>query len=214
MFRLLAAVAVSLLLLVQQAVAYTIEELPLEFDARWLTQEEKRFLQAGLAFQNDYNGMIDGAWGGASQKALERWELRTGGDGYVSNAEVVLLAIEAYATFDEAGWQRQYNGMLDMSFLIPTKGLSPGQPSDNFVNYGLAGTSLGISLTVGAASQAERLHAYTLGEAASAPYTVRKADIWVTSGRTASGTTLYTRSDFRRGAWSTIMISAAGTTLR
>lgn len=210
MFRLLAAVAVSLLLLVQQAVAYTIEELPLEFDARWLTQEEKRFLQAGLAFQNDYNGMIDGAWGGASQKALERWELRTGGDGYVSNAEVVLLAIEAYATFDDAGWQRQYNGMLDMSFLIPTKGLSPGQPSDNFVNYGLAGTSLGVSLTVGAASQAERLHAYTLGEAASAPYTVRKADIWVTSGTTASGLTLYTRSDFRRGAWSTIMISAAG----
>lgn len=204
------AVLISCLCAASASSGYTIDELPYEFDARRLTQEEKRFLQAGLAFQNDYNGMIDGAWGGASQKALERWELRTGGDGYVSNAEVILLALEAYSAFDAAGWQRQYNGMLDMSFLIPTKGLSPGQPSEYFVNYGLAGTSLGISLTAGPASQAERLHAYTLGEAVSAPYTVRKADIWVTSGRTANGTTLYTRSDFRRGAWSTIMISASG----
>lgn len=204
------AILLSFLCAASASSAYTIDEMPYEFDARRLTQDEKRFLQAGLAFQNDYNGMIDGAWGGASQKALERWELRTGGDGYVSNAEVLLLALEAYSAFEAAGWQRQYNDMLDMSFLIPTKGLRAGQPSEYFVNYGLSGTSLGISLTAGSATQAERLHAYTLGEAVGAPYTVRKADIWVTSGRTANGTTLYTRSDFRRGAWSTIMISASG----
>lgn len=41
------------------------------FDARPLGWDEKRFLQAALAFEGSYLGLLDGAWGGRSQHALE-----------------------------------------------------------------------------------------------------------------------------------------------
>ena len=192
-----------------QAPAFTAEQLPLEFDARLLTADEKRFLQAGLAFQNVYNGLLDGAWGPASQRALELYETKIGGDAFVSNAEVVLFALETYAIFERDGWVEQYNSGLDMSFLVPTASLQVGVPSDYFVNFDLAGTSFGYSLTFGNADQTVRLHSYTVAEATISPYTVRKPDIWISSGMTKAGLTLYTRSDYRRGGWSTIMLSAS-----
>jgi serine protease Do len=57
------------------AQAFTAEDLTREFDARLLTDQEKRLLQTGLAFAGAYNGMIDGAWGAGSQQALERFTL-------------------------------------------------------------------------------------------------------------------------------------------
>ncbi len=42
-----------------------------EFDARVLSSAEKRLVQAGLALENHYTGLLDGAWGRGSQTALE-----------------------------------------------------------------------------------------------------------------------------------------------
>ena len=42
-----------------------------EFDARGLTDAEKRIVQAALALSGDYLGLLDGAWGSGSQSALE-----------------------------------------------------------------------------------------------------------------------------------------------
>ena len=44
-----------------------------EFDARPLSLTEKRFLQAALAMEGYYNGLLDGIWGNGSQSALERY---------------------------------------------------------------------------------------------------------------------------------------------
>ena len=208
MFRLINAFIILMISVAQQVKAFTADELPLEFDARFLTNDEKRFLQAGLAFQNVYNGMIDGAWGPASQQALERYELKNNRDAFVTNGEVVWFAVEAFDMFEKQGWVEQYSSGLDMSFLVPAKAIRDGSPSEHFVNFELAGTTFGYSLTVSNAETGTRLHSYTISEAATAPYTVRKPDLWISSGRTNSGVTLYTRSDFRRGAWSTIMLSA------
>ena len=48
----------ALLLLLAATVgrAFTADELSREFDARYLTAQEKRLLQTGLAFGNYYNG--------------------------------------------------------------------------------------------------------------------------------------------------------------
>ena len=56
----------------------------------------------------------------------------------------------------------------------------------------------------------QRFHDYTerFNEVVEPPYIVRKPDFAVTSSRNARGKTLYTRSNFIRGRWSTIMISA------
>lgn len=189
--------------------AYTADELRLEFDARDLTQQEKRFLQAGLAFANVYNGMIDGAWGPASQRALERQTQANGGGRIVTNADVLFVALEAYDALEAEGWERQYNSGLDMSFLVPTKALVEGAASDVFVNSNVRGRSIGYSMTLDDGRGAQGYHEYTAERAVGEVYTVRRPLLWITSARTAGGISLYTRSDYRRGSWSTLMISAA-----
>lgn len=187
--------------------AYTAEQLGQEFDARWLTDQEKRLLQTGLAFAGVYNGMIDGAWGTGSQRALERFTLAEGGGQVVTNADAVLAALKAYGALEEEGWERQYNADLDMSFLVPTKALVKGGRSDVFFNMEVRGRSIGYSLTVQDAAGTVRLHQFAEDSSVVAAYTVRRAEVWITSGRTAEGRSLYTRSDYRRGRWSTIMLS-------
>lgn len=126
----------------------------------------------------------------------------------MTNADVLFLALETYEAMEGRGWVRQYNSALDMSFLVPTVGFVAGAPSKNFVNMELAGTSLGYSLTRGEGWQTQGLHEFTAREAVGEVYQVRKPLLWITSARTASGVSLYTRSDYRGGHWSTIMLSA------
>lgn len=206
--RFIAAVLLSVVFSAAAVDAYTADQLPLEFDARLLTGDEKRFLQAGLAFIGTYNGLTDGAWGTGSQRALERYAVLRGGSVFVTNSEVLRLAIETYTLFEKDGWVRQYNAALDMSFLIPTVGLVDGAPSENFVNLNLTGTSLGYSLAIGNSDQAVALHRFAMQKSVTDPYVVRKPAVWITSSRLAGGVSLYTRSDYRGGAWSSIMVAA------
>lgn len=196
-----------LLLLPLSAGAFTTDQLGREFDARWLTEQEKRLLQTGLAFAGAYNGLIDGAWGAGSQQALERYTQSQGGGAVVTNGDAVLAALEAYSALDAEGWERQYNSGLDMSFLVPTKALVEGGWSDSFFNMDVRGRSIGYSLTVQDAGGTVRLHQFTEESSVVEVYTVRRAEVWITSGRRADGLSLYTRSDYRRGEWSTIMLS-------
>lgn len=187
--------------------AFTAEQLVREFDARLLTEQEKRFLQVGLAFGTFYNGMIDGAWGPGSQRVLERSVVANGGSEIVTNADAVLVALDAYSALEAEGWERQYNSGLDMSFLLPTSSLTEGGPSDTFVNLNVRGRSIGYSLAVTDGTAGARFHQFTADQAVGEVYAVRKPLVWITSARTADGRSLYTRSDYRRGAWSTIMIA-------
>jgi serine protease Do len=189
------------------ASAFTADQLGQEFDARFLTDQEKRLLQTGLAFSGVYNGMIDGAWGTGSQRALERFTQSQGGGRIVINADAVLAALKAYGALEGEGWERQYDADLDMSFLVPTKALVEGGRSDVFFNMEVRGRSIGYSLTVQDAGGTVRLHQFTEDSSVVEAYTVRRPQVWITSGRTSDGRSLYTRSDYRRGAWSTIMLS-------
>ena len=195
------------LLMPLSATAFTPDQLAREFDARLLTDQEKRLLQTGLAFAGVYNGMIDGAWGTGSQRALERSVLANGGEVVVTNADAVLVALEAYSSLETEGWERQYNSGLDMSFLVPTAALVEGGPSDIFVNMNVRGRSIGYSFAVSDGQRGSQFHQFTANEAVGEVYTVRRDLVWITSARTPDGRSLYTRSDFRRGAWSTIMLS-------
>lgn len=208
MLRFSIAVALFITSTAPQVGAFTAEQLELEFDARLLTTDEKRFLQVGLAFANAYNGFLDGAWGIGSQRALEKYEVLRGRTEFVTNADVLILVREAYEALEKGGWVRRYNSVLDMSFLVPTVGFVAGAPSENFVNMEFAGTSLRYSFMIGEAWQTQPVHEFTAREAVGEVYQVRKPLLWITSARTSNGVSLYTRSDFRRGAWSTVMLSA------
>ena len=210
-------VAVVVLLLLsglcgaRPSVAYTPDELFLEFDARTLTPEEKRFLQAGLALSGTYSAMLDGAWGAGSQRALEHYLARLDIDGPVLNWHAALLALVTLDAFDGAGWEERFLNALDISVLVPSKMIREGEASDNFLNIQHTETSLGYSFTRGPAEQRDRLHAFTTERAVAGttPYALRRNDVWITSARIGEGVTLYVRSDLRGGSWSTVLLSAS-----
>ncbi len=209
MLRRFLAISFACLAVSPAALAFSEAQLQLEFDARLLTQEEKRFLQAGLAFANTHNGLIDGAWGPASQQALERYETNQGRDQVVTNEEVLMLALSTYEIVEKSGWERQYNSALDMSFLVPSLRILPGTPSQNFVNMEVPGTSLGYSLKIGSDIDTAAVHEFIAEKAVGDVYRVARPDLWISSSRTAEGLTIYARSQNRRGIWSTVMVSAA-----
>lgn len=71
--RRLKSVLTGILFLLAAATAATAERydvLAEPFDAGELTAAETRFLQAGLAFEGVYLGLLDGEWGDMSQRAL------------------------------------------------------------------------------------------------------------------------------------------------
>lgn len=208
LFRPILALSLACLLVAQPALAFSENQLQLEFDARLLSPDEKRFLQAGLAFANTYNGLIDGAWGPASQRALEGYEAAQGRDQNVTNGEVLVLAISTYDIFEQSGWERQYNSALDMSFLVPSRHIQPGTPSENFVNMEMSGTSLGYSLKIGSDIDTAAVHQFIAEKAVGEVYRVTRPELWISSSRTAEGLTLYARSHNRRGIWSTVLLSA------
>lgn len=104
--RFLVAIAFVLNFASPPAEAFNADQLQIEFDARLLTADEKRFLQAGLAFANSYNGLLDGAWGPGSQRALERYEVRNGRSEFVTKADVLFLAMDTYMILEKHGWVR------------------------------------------------------------------------------------------------------------
>ena len=182
-----------------------------EFDARLLDTDEKRFLQAALAFEGFYTGLLDGLWGRSSQSALERYSrTRFGQDKplQVTSAAVVLDSLD---TFEKNGWQFRYIEWLETSLLFPALALRDGSGSDDFVNIEHVNSSLRYSLGRETTRDMIAVHDYVGGSAApgSIAYTVRNEGLVVTSVRKSDGGTLYARSDRHGGFWSTILLSAA-----
>lgn len=179
-----------------------------EFDARVLTYDEKRFLQAALALEGYYLGLLDGAWGRGSQAALERYT-RDKFNSEPVNLHAAGLLFAVINEIAEGGWQIRHLGGIDMSVAMP------GQRAI-FVN-GLGSREewrdpqTGLEYTWDRFDQ-ERTNAAhnSMIEAHtgfSSPYTVRKPGMAVTSIQ--SGDRIeYLRTDFINGAWSVVFLSA------
>ncbi len=193
-------VATAFSLMVSLASAQERKDLLSDFDPTNLTGSEARFLQAALAFEGYYRGLLDGKWGRRSQQAM----LAYAAAEFDSTPRLGHMAALAYRFFtlnDRDGWQIQYDEPLGLSFLFPVKAIIKGAPSRNFRNWEHANSSLAFSLTTGDVNRTTRLHEFTLNQNAAAqpPYTVRKPGFAVTSATKADGSTLYTRSDFVNG---------------
>lgn len=193
----------------RSVVAYSEAELFLPFDASSLTWQERRFLQAALAFSGDYNGLLDGDWGGNSQRALESYTRRVDAPNRPQNWVAVFLALEALGRIDAEGWEIVRYESLGLSFLEPLGNMTRGSQSEHFFNYEHLGSTLSYSLRVSAAPEMVRMHDYTRARTAAEPYAVRRDSRWITKTTDAAGVTLYTRSERVAGLWSTIMLSAA-----
>lgn len=192
------------------AVAATAQDrhLPPEFDAKNLNRAETRLVQLGLGLHRDYLGLLDGRWGRNTQRGLEAYARRSG-DSYPHGKHVAELTIRAAQFIDEHGIYHTYSEHLGFSYFWATN-MVEGTHSEGFLNYGLKDTTVGVSIQFGDISDTANVHNYVEGFAASSSrlYKVRKTSVLVTSGTNARGKTLYARSNFVNGVWSTLLVSA------
>ena len=171
--------------------------------------QDKRFIQLALAFQGDYNGLLDGDWGKRSQQALEAYAFRESGQA-PANWHLSGLAFDLVEEIDRGGWQMYYNALLGMSYLFPTAQSEEAGSDSNFNNWEHTASSLRYSFTTSDQDRAQKIHDFVYGEAAagSDPYSLRKDDFAITAVQKANGRHLYARSHYLRGQWSTVVLSA------
>ena len=178
-----------------------------EFDARPLTQTEKRFLQAALAMEGYYAGLLDGAWGRGSQGALDRYAAEQFDGSKPANAHAGVLAAVTLNRWIEEGWAYEYIGHLDISTMLPTKLLNLVEEDGTFQEWHHVSKDLVIFFNDLNTRQLTKLHQENVENAdvVRAPYTLRNPTTWITS-MTTSKDTVYIRSDLIAATWSTIYV--------
>lgn len=193
----------------QESVADNYDALYLDLDESKLSVADKRFLQAALAFEGHYNGLLDGAWGNLSRKALRNYSREEFGTPSES-WHMVILALSLFDRIKQNGWDIEYFDRLGVSLLFPTDAFHLDENTKHFVNWRHVNSSVSYSIGQNSLSATRGLHDYTLGwhERSEDPYTVRKQNFAVTAAEKWDGSTLYTRSDFVNGGWTTVMLSS------
>lgn len=179
------------------------------FTSNGLTFTERRYLQAALAFEGHYVGLLDGDWGRLSQEAMQRYSNKEFGSSS-EEWHTAALAFSFYDRYERDGWDMRYFPVLGMSVMLPQKALVTDPPTEHLLNYRHRNSSLAVSIGRHDQQTASSMHEYTTGahSGTEQPYSVRKSNFAVSTATTSNGTKLYTRSNLVNGRWSTIMVSA------
>ena len=184
--------------------------LDAEFDARPLLTQEKRTLQAALAFSGDYVGLLDGAWGKGSQRALEHYSLRTIGSDKPRFQDVlpILQAFEEERLL--SGWEIFYSEGTNTSYAYPFKILIPDSNPD-VIKFTTTDDSLSVVMDFANLAGTLSIHEYLLRESLSYPerYQSLKPSRLITAVGLPNGLTAYARSDNIDTGFVTITIIAA-----
>lgn len=177
-----------------------------EFDARPLSVIEKRFLQASLALEGYYSGLLDGAWGRGSQSALEAFS-RQRFQREPVNADAAALVISLSVAIENDGWEHVPMEGLAVGVMLP-KQMQTTKVDGVYKIWKHADKELYLiasDLVTG-----ELVEAHTIVEqefrGEDQAYKVRNKDRWVTSTRNPEGI-FYMRSDLIGGTWSTIFLT-------
>ena len=189
--------------------AFTEIELTQPFDGSKLDYDEARFLQVSLALSGDYNGLIDGAWGPGSDRALARFAAReapgVGGLNWVASS----AAQTGLSAFYQEGWSNYYLSHYFVTVLVPMGAL---EFDDSEAALAFHHTRSTLRYTVDRVSDESFgfWHQFALRDAMPGmePYTLRRDKVNITSVTMRSGVTVYVRSDLVRGGWTTVVLSA------
>ncbi|WP_370301411.1 serine protease [Pseudooceanicola sp.] len=177
-----------------------------EFDARLLSNNDKAFLQASLALQGDYHGLLDGAWGRRSQSALERFTRREFAREPL-NVDGAYLSMLMFSAIGEEGWRREPLEGLAMSLVLPMDNLLIERTDGRRKDWRHTTKNISILTDDFSGKNMVTLHSNLTEDLKliGAPYTVRKENRWITSGRNTH-TNFYVRSDLILGTWSTVSV--------
>lgn len=201
-----------------QPVASRADEFDLlfeEFDARPLTEAEKLMLQTGLAFEGDYNGLIDGSWGRRSQTALGAYARRiyatrdfgAGQDRRPQYLHAYLVVSSAIDQIGRLGWRDVHFPKSGLSLAAPW-GLLQRTDKPDF--WTTSSQDLELQYSTDLSWQVEDTHRKfeRYHSVPERPYFVRRDDRMVTSVRFANGGGAYLRSDILENEWVTVFIMA------
>ena len=193
----------------QKSFAQNYAALFEQFQPSALTREDKRFLQAALAFEGHYKGLFDGDWGKLSQTAMESYSART----FQTGVEPWHMALLAFSLFDETkenGWDMYHSDWLGMTYLWPKDAFRKDRSTKNFINFRHIGSSLSYSVGVLDFKAAQNVHDFTQRRHAGSgeAYSVRKPNFAISTAQISDGSYLYTRSNLIKNRWSTVMLSA------
>jgi hypothetical protein len=156
-----------------------------EFDARILTPEDKRIVQAALVFSGDYVGFLDGHWGKSSQAALERYTLRTRGNPKPTFDDLRPMLTDFAGEWARHRWKIDHNltTTRNFSFAYP-QGLLSGKLDDSVpdaLTLDSADRSLSLGMYFRDASGSLAIHDYLQRNAVAQPYVSVKPDRYITS---------------------------------
>ena len=197
--------ALALLALVLAAPAWGQGAGGAAFDPARLDRAELRFVQAALAFEGRYDGLLDGAWGRGSQAALEDW---AGPRGATWDA-VARLARGLEVERRRGDWAQVWHAGERVGHLMPYALLELRSDADGLAYASLDG---GLRLTYRIDSRPpDDLHAALVaeGRGRDAPYRLRQDDLVVSAGRAEGGMRSYVRSDrVDGGRWATHAVLA------
>ncbi len=181
-----------------------------EFDARPLVTQEKRILQAALAFSGDYVGLLDGAWGKGSQRALEAYSSRTAGTNKPRFQDVVpvLQAFEAERL--SSGWEVFYSEPTNTSYAHPFNILIRDENPD-VIRFNAANDRFSLVVDFANLAGSLAIHKYLFSESLAYPerYQSFKPSRLITAVVLPSGLTAYARSDNLDTGYVTLTIIAA-----
>ena len=194
----LTALMISLVFALCLGSRMAADELALEseFDARPLLTEEKRILQAALAFSGDYVGLLDGAWGKGSQRALEAYTIRTAGTDK-PRFQNVLPVLQAFETERlTGGWAMIFFDAPNTSYAHPFNILVRDDSPDT-IKFTAPDNSLSVVMDFANLENSVAFHSYLLQESLAYPerYQSLKPSRLITSVGLANGRIAYARSD-------------------
>lgn len=175
------------------------------FDGTSMSREDTATLQVALAYTGDYYGSADGQWNDAAQKALEQYVTRV-----VGNVSPTFRHLRDLIIFMEDervanNWQLTYSDKTNMSYLHPFGYLKDVQNKDA-IEYLSDNGNFSLKIWDHDQRAMEDMHNWFESQAIkdSKPYAFRETNLWITEAKMEDDMTVYARSDFTNGRWTTL----------
>lgn len=202
--------AAALLSFATMAFAAPAQDLGARFDPDDLTSAEARRVQAALALEGDYEGLLDGAWGPGSQAALDQWTRRETRAQAPTRRAVGRLMRRFERERTAAGWDFTWHERAQVGHLAPKGILSRQGPAGPDGYTATEDGGLVLRLYRDADAAPDDIHAEIAARArrTERPYLARRSDLLITAGRLGSGQDVYVRSDLTGREWFTHVLLA------
>lgn len=178
------------------------------FDARPLSNKEKRFLQAGLSLEGTYSGLIDGDWGVGTQRAYETYLGRVGLAD--ANRSAAALAIKTAESIEADGWTNLYMASINATVHYPERSMRASYNAQNgTTNIDSHDGSVVVRFLYGDLKDTVNFHiGMRRDEDNWGPLYESQSDDYIASGSKTGNLYSYARSlrDPATGRWITILI--------